>query len=78
MDDFSKFSHKTDSFCAKIMKLLWAILKIICTFVVSYKIVTVFMMKDEIKKACEVMQKGGIILYPTDTVWGIGLSLIHI
>ena len=30
------------------------------------------MMKDEIKKACEVMQKGGIILYPTDTVWGIG------
>ncbi len=30
------------------------------------------MMKDEIKKACEVMQKGGIVLYPTDTVWGIG------
>ena len=30
------------------------------------------MMKDEIKKACEVMQQGGIILYPTDTVWGIG------
>lgn len=29
-------------------------------------------MKDEIKKACEVMQKGGVILYPTDTVWGIG------
>lgn len=34
--------------------------------------VDVIMMKDEIKKACEVMQKGGIILYPTDTVWGIG------
>ena len=30
------------------------------------------MMKDEIKKACDVMQKGGVILYPTDTVWGIG------
>ena len=30
------------------------------------------MMKDEIKKACEVMQKGGVILYPTDTIWGIG------
>lgn len=29
-------------------------------------------MKDEIKKACEVLQKGGVILYPTDTVWGIG------
>ncbi len=28
--------------------------------------------KDDIKKACEVMQKGGVILYPTDTVWGIG------
>lgn len=29
-------------------------------------------MKDEIKKACEMLQKGGVILYPTDTVWGIG------
>ena len=29
-------------------------------------------MMDEIKKACEVMQQGGLILYPTDTVWGIG------
>lgn len=27
---------------------------------------------EEIKKACNVMRKGGIILYPTDTVWGIG------
>lgn len=27
---------------------------------------------EEIRKACEVMQKGGVILYPTDTVWGIG------
>lgn len=30
------------------------------------------MMGDEIKKACDVMYKGGVILYPTDTVWGIG------
>ena len=30
------------------------------------------MMKEEIRKACEVMYKGGVILYPTDTVWGIG------
>ena len=29
-------------------------------------------MKEEVKKACEVLQKGGVILYPTDTVWGIG------
>ena len=28
-------------------------------------------MKEDIKKACEVMQKGGVILYPTDTIWGI-------
>lgn len=26
----------------------------------------------DIKKAVEVMKKGGVILYPTDTVWGIG------
>ncbi len=29
-------------------------------------------MNDEIKKACEIIAKGGIILYPTDTIWGIG------
>ncbi len=29
-------------------------------------------MQEEIKKACEIMAQGGIILYPTDTVWGIG------
>lgn len=27
---------------------------------------------EEIQKALEVLRKGGIILYPTDTVWGIG------
>lgn len=29
-------------------------------------------MKELIKEAVEVLRKGGIILYPTDTVWGIG------
>ena len=29
-------------------------------------------MEDDIKKACEIMEKGRIILYPTDTIWGIG------
>lgn len=29
-------------------------------------------MIEDIKKACEVLQAGGIILYPTDTIWGIG------
>ena len=28
--------------------------------------------EEDIKKAIEVLRKGGIILYPTDTVWGIG------
>jgi L-threonylcarbamoyladenylate synthase len=27
---------------------------------------------DEIKKAFDTLQVGGIILYPTDTIWGIG------
>lgn len=27
---------------------------------------------EEVKKAVQVMREGGIILYPTDTVWGIG------
>ena len=27
---------------------------------------------DEAKKCVDVMRKGGVILYPTDTVWGIG------
>ncbi|MCM1107504.1 MAG: L-threonylcarbamoyladenylate synthase [Clostridium sp.] len=28
--------------------------------------------EDEVKKAVEVMRRGGVILYPTDTIWGIG------
>ncbi|HBB07997.1 MAG TPA: translation factor Sua5, partial [Bacteroides sp.] len=27
---------------------------------------------EDIKQACAVMERGGVILYPTDTVWGIG------
>ena len=27
---------------------------------------------DEAKKCVEVLRNGGVILYPTDTVWGIG------
>lgn len=29
-------------------------------------------MNEDIKRAIEVMQQGGVILYPTDTIWGIG------
>lgn len=28
--------------------------------------------EDDIKNAIETMKRGGVILYPTDTVWGIG------
>lgn len=28
--------------------------------------------QDDIAQACEVLQRGGVILYPTDTIWGIG------
>lgn len=29
-------------------------------------------MKQQIDEAAEVLKRGGLILYPTDTVWGIG------
>lgn len=29
-------------------------------------------MKEEIERAFAVLKRGGIILYPTDTVWGLG------
>ena len=29
-------------------------------------------MEEDIKKCIEVLRNGGLILYPTDTVWGIG------
>lgn len=30
------------------------------------------MFKEEINKCLDILRKGGVILYPTDTVWGIG------
>lgn len=29
-------------------------------------------MKSEVEKAVKIIQDGGVILYPTDTVWGLG------
>lgn len=30
------------------------------------------MLKEDINKALEVLKSGGVILYPTDTIWGLG------
>ncbi len=30
------------------------------------------MLKEEVNNAIEVLKDGGLILYPTDTIWGIG------
>ncbi len=30
------------------------------------------MLREEVNKAFEVLKQGGLILYPTDTIWGIG------
>lgn len=29
-------------------------------------------MDEDIRRASEIIRKGGVILYPTDTIWGIG------
>ncbi len=33
---------------------------------------SVMRFEEDIREAVEVMRKGGVILYPTDTIWGIG------
>lgn len=33
--------------------------------------------EEDIKHSLEVLRSGGIILYPTDTVWGIGCDATH-
>ena len=29
-------------------------------------------LEEEVKKSLDILQQGGMILYPTDTIWGIG------
>jgi L-threonylcarbamoyladenylate synthase len=36
------------------------------------------MLKDEVNKAFEVLKAGGLILYPTDTLWGIGCDATNV
>src|ERR1700747_1056983 len=33
--------------------------------------------ENDIKKCIEVLQDGGVILYPTDTVWGLGCDALN-
>ncbi len=35
-------------------------------------------MHDDIRKALEILKNGGVILYPTDTIWGIGCDATNI
>ena len=35
-------------------------------------------MEEDIKKAFEVLVSGGLILYPTDTIWGIGCDATNV
>lgn len=35
-------------------------------------ILTIIAMEEDLKKAVDTLRKGGVILYPTDTIWGIG------
>ncbi|MGQ8337250.1 L-threonylcarbamoyladenylate synthase [Sunxiuqinia sp. A32] len=34
-------------------------------------------MNDDIVKALEVLHQGGVILYPTDTIWGLGCDALN-
>ena len=34
--------------------------------------------EEDIRRAVEVLRKGGVILYPTDTVWGIGCDATNV
>lgn len=36
------------------------------------------MIDDEIKKAVDVLKNGGIILYPSDTIWGVGCDALNV
>jgi len=35
-------------------------------------------MFKEVKRACEVLREGGVILYPTDTIWGLGCDATNL
>jgi len=36
------------------------------------------MLRDDVNKAFEILKNGGLILYPTDTIWGIGCDATNL
>src|SRR5271154_6494574 len=36
-----------------------------------------YKIEEEIKKSLEILRNGGTILYPTDTIWGIGCDVTN-
>ena len=34
--------------------------------------------RDDVREAVRVMNEGGVILYPTDTIWGIGCDATNV
>lgn len=36
------------------------------------------MMREDVKAALEVLRNGGVILYPTDTIWGLGCDATNV
>lgn len=43
-----------------------------CSSVPEKADIRIAKMKESLEKALKVLKEGGIILYPTDTIWGIG------
>lgn len=38
---------------------------------------SMFLLRDDISEIASLLEKGSIICYPTDTVWGIGCDALH-
>lgn len=47
-------------------------IKKIANFTIINAVIRLVTMEKEIARCIEVLKKGGTILYPTDTIWGIG------
>ena len=46
-------------------------------FDIAVKRAIFVVMEEDLKTAVEVMRKGGVILYPTDTIWCIGCDATY-